>query len=111
METNNNYYVRMRIENYILERYGFCAEIQATKEGGLDVFYALLYTEESGCAYIRGINNEYDEWKGRFNNFNDAHDFLVEKIKEKVRPIAFDVMVRGRWAGEDLEKIEGDFKL
>ena len=95
-----NYYVRMRIENHILERYGFVAEIHATKEDGLDVFYAFLFNEES----VRTA-------EGRFNKFDDAHDFL----KEKVQPIAFDVvakiMIRGRYAEQDLEKIERDFEL
>jgi hypothetical protein len=98
-----SYYVTMKIDNYILQRYGFEAWIHATVEEGKEVFYAKLF------------KGEYDECEvsvdDKFPTFTEANNFLRSKVKEIVVPYIDYVRVRGNWAKEDLQTIENDFKL
>lgn len=97
------YYVRMKIDNYIIERYGFEAWIHATIQDGKEVFYAKLY------------KGEYDDCEAHIENnfatFTQAHNFLVQSVKDLIVPYIDDVRIKGKWATEDLETIEKSFEL
>lgn len=97
------YYVRMQVENHIIQRYGFEAWIHATIQDGKEVFYAHLF------------KGEYDECEehveNKFPTFTQAHDFLVESVKSRLVPRIDIVRLKGKWATEDLETIENGFTL
>lgn len=97
------YYVRMKIDNHIIERYGFEAWIHATIQDGKEVFYAKLFMKDS---------DECGECEDdKFPTFSQAHDFLVESVKTRLTPRIDNVRLKGKWAAEDLETIEKSFEL
>lgn len=98
-----SYYVRMKIDNYIIERYGFKAWIHATIQDNKEVFYAMLYKGEYDECEVRVENN--------FATFTEAHDFLVEAVKDRLVPYIDNVRIKGKWAAEDLEEVNNQFNL
>jgi hypothetical protein len=98
-----NYYVRMKIDNYILDRYGLEAQVHAMMRNGEERFYAFLSNgrDEDNDIFI----NE------NFQTFKEAHDFLVEKTKEEILPMMQLRVWKGKQASEDLEDINNEFNL
>lgn len=93
----------MKIDNHIIERYGFEAWIHATIQDGKEVFYAKLFMKDSDEDEVC----DYD----KFPTFSQAHDFLVESVKTHLTPRIDNVRLKGKWATEDLETIEKSFEL
>lgn len=96
-----SYYVKMRVDNYILDRYGFEAWIHATIVNGKEIFYAHLYDDEEYGIHLQD----------KFETFAKANEFLVESIKKTICPIVENTIIRGNLAIDDLERLKNNFNL
>lgn len=98
------YYVRMKIDNYLLDRYGLEAQVHATM---------MRNGEEMFCAFLsNGKDEDNDIFINEdFQTFKEAHDFLVKKTKEVILPMIELRVWKGKQASEDLEEMSNNFNL
>jgi hypothetical protein len=92
----------MTVNNAVLEQYGYRAEVHIFFEDGKQKIFAELHdTDEEAEDYLSA-----KFWVKEFDTIEDAHDWLLNRAKERLSVKLRPIVSRGKWASEQLGNLD-----
>jgi hypothetical protein len=93
----NNVAMRMEIDNVHLEMYNYKAFITAF----------IVDNEEMYEVELHNMDDEWSHFSQKCLTMKEAHSVLLNHIKDEMRETLRRIVIKGKWAQEHLDCLEG----